>query len=402
MAAGRFSFGDGRGSPGSRLGLALDEVGHPGDGERDDTAHGGTDETLGKNADAHSQQTLMVTMPITDTMQVVMSLVQEAEIRGRGWLSTLVQHVSDVIFVIDAQGSVLYANPSGLAMLGVSAEQAIGSNAFQYLHPQDREQVADVYAQLAGSPGARTTGTIRFRSRDSDEVRFLEVVRTNLLDLPAIAGIVVNARDVTERYTHVARLEASLGAITSAIANMVELRDPYTAGHQREVAQLAGAVARELGLADEDVRGIEVAGILHDIGKVAVPSEILNRPGRLSRLEFEMIKVHAQTGSDIVAEIPFPWPVAEMILQHHERLDGSGYPSGLTGGDILIGSRILAVADVISAMAAHRPYRPALGIGPALAEIEAHRGDLFDPAAVDACLRLARAERLPLAVPLYD
>lgn len=346
--------------------------------------------------------TLKMTTPTTDTMQVMMSLVQESEIRGRGWLSTLIQHVSDVIVVIDAQGLIVYANPSALKMFGVSAEQAIGSNVFQYIHLEDRERVADLYAELAGSPEASTSDTIRFRSPDSDEIRFLEVVRTNLLDLPTIAGIVVNGRDVTERNAHLARLEASLGAITSAMANMVELRDPYTAGHQREVAQVAGAIARELGLAGEDVRGIEAAGILHDIGKVAVPSEILNRPGRLSRLEFEIIKLHAQTGSDIVAEIPFPWPVSEMILQHHERLDGSGYPNSLTGGDILMGSRILAVADVISAMAAHRPYRPALGIGPALAEVEAHRGDLFDPDAVDACQRLARAERLPVALPLYD
>lgn len=347
-------------------------------------------------------KTLKMTTSNADTMQVMMSLAREVKIRGVGWLSTLVQHVSDVIVVIDAQGSIVYANPSALAMFGVSAEQAIGSNAFQYLHPEDRERVADLYAQLAGSPGASTTDTIRFRSTQTGEVRFLEVVRTNLLDLPAIAGIVVNGRDVTERNAHLACLDASLGAITSAIANMAELRDPYTAGHQREVAQLAGAIARELGLADEDVRGIEVAGILHDIGKVAVPAEILNRPGRLSRPEFEIIKVHAQTGNDIVAGIPFPWPVSEMILQHHERLDGSGYPNSLSGGDILMGSRILAVADVISAMAAHRPYRPALGIGPALAEIEAHRGDLFDPDAVDASLRLARAGRLPLALPLYN
>ncbi|MHB8431912.1 MAG: HD-GYP domain-containing protein, partial [Acidimicrobiales bacterium] len=319
---------------------------------------------------------------IADTNQVTMSLVQEAETSESGWLSNLVQYVTDVIFVIDAQGSVVYANPSGLAMFGVSAEQAIGSSPFDYIHPADRERVADIYTQLSASPGARMTDTIRFRNAWTGEVRFLEVVRTNLLHVPAIAGIVVNGRDVTECKDHVVRLESSVSAITGALANMVELRDPYTAGHQRDVSQLAGAIARELSLADEDVKGIEVAATLHDIGKIGVPLEILNRPGRLSRLEFEIVKIHAQTGSDIVAELPFPWPVSEMILQHHERLNGSGYPNGLTGGDILMGSRILAIADVISAMAAHRPYRPAVGIGPALAEIEAHRGDLFDPDAV--------------------
>lgn len=329
----------------------------------------------------------------------VMSLLQEAELRGGGWLSALVQHVSDVIVVVDAQGSVAYANPSALAMFGVSAEQAIGSSVFDHIHPEDRQQAADRYAQLAASPGANASDTIRFRSPWTGEVRFLEVVRTNLLHLPAIAGIVVTGRDVTETVAHVERLKANLDAITGAFANMVDVRDPYTADHQREVARLAGAIAREMGRDDEDVKGIEVAAILHDIGKVAVPFEILNRPRRLSRPEFEIIKVHAQAGSDIVAKVPFPWPVADMILQHHERLNGSGYPNALSGEDILMGSRILAVADVVSAMSAHRPYRPSLGIGPALAEVEAHQGDLYDAEAVDACLSLARSERLPLAAP---
>lgn len=325
----------------------------------------------------------------------VTSLVQEAETRGRGWLSTLVQHVSDVIFVLAADGSIIYANASGLAIFGVSAEDAVGANVFDYIHPEDRQQVAETYARMAETPGMVVTDTVRVRSPKTGEVRELEVVRTNLLHVPAIAGIVVNGRDVTERNSHLARLEASFGAITAAIANMVERRDPYTAGHQREVAGLAGAIAREMGLDEEDVKGIEVAATLHDIGKNAVPTAILNRPGRLSPPEFELIKAHSQIGRDIVAEVPFPWPVAEMILQHHERLDGSGYPNALSGGDMLIGSRILAVADVISAMAAHRPYRPALGPGPALAEIQTHRGDRYDPDAVDSCLRLSRAGRLP-------
>lgn len=183
---------------------------------------------------------------------------------------------------------------------------------------------------------------------------------------------------------------------------MVELRDPYTAGHQREVAQLAGAIAREMALDEEDVKGIEVAATLHDIGKIAVPTAILNRPGRLSPPEFELIKAHSQTGSDIVADVPFPWPVAEMILQHHERLDGSGYPSGLSDGDILMGSRILAIADVVSAISSHRPYRPAMGLDQAIAEIETHSGQLYDRDAVDACVLLARAGRLVPAPAMSD
>lgn len=185
-------------------------------------------------------------------------------------------------------------------------------------------------------------------------------------------------------------------AITIAVANIVELRDPYTAGHQREVAQIAGAIARELELSDDEVKGIEVASTLHDIGKHAIPTEILTRPGLLTLAEFEIVKTHAQAGHDIVVEVPFPWPVAEMILQHHERLDGSGYPRGLEDNDILTGSRVLAVADVISAMAGPRPYRPALGLDAAMAEIEANRGRLYDPIVVDTCVHLLREGHIQL------
>lgn len=188
----------------------------------------------------------------------------------------------------------------------------------------------------------------------------------------------------------------SVAAILRVSLNMVEFRDPYTAGHQREVAHIAMAISRLLGLDEDGVYGIEVASSLHDIGKTAVPNEILTWPGRLSLAQFEIIKTHSQVGHDIVAEIAFPWPVAEMILQHHERLDGSGYPRGLTGSDIPMSSRIVAVADVVSAMAGARPYRPALSVEFALAEIEAKRGVLFDPEAVDACLHLFREGLLQL------
>ncbi|HLD46955.1 MAG TPA: HD-GYP domain-containing protein, partial [Desulfobaccales bacterium] len=173
-----------------------------------------------------------------------------------------------------------------------------------------------------------------------------------------------------------------------ALATLSEARDPYTAGHQRRVTRLACALARELGLPDDRVAGLRVIGLLHDMGKVSVPAEILSKPGKLSDTEFAIIKSHAQAGYEIVKEIRFPWPVAEVILQHHERLDGSGYPQGLQGDDILPDAKILAVADVVEAMASHRPYRPALEIGVALEEIAQQKGGLYDPAVVDACIKL--------------
>jgi len=184
------------------------------------------------------------------------------------------------------------------------------------------------------------------------------------------------------------KLRKAMGGIIDAIALTVESRDPYTAGHQRRVADLARAIATEMGLLEDQIDGIRIAGLIHDLGKMSVPGEILNRPGLLNELEFKMIKFHAQIGYDILKGIDFPWPVARIALAHHERIDGSGYPNGLKGEEILLEARILAVADVVEAMSSHRPYRPALGIDDALDEISKNRGILYDPDVVDACLRV--------------
>jgi putative nucleotidyltransferase with HDIG domain len=202
-------------------------------------------------------------------------------------------------------------------------------------------------------------------------------------------------RDLTEKKQAEEALKESLARTTEvqygtiqALATVTEARDPYTAGHQRRVTQLACAVARELGLSADRVAGLRVMGLLHDMGKVSIPAEILSKPGKLSDSEFGLIKSHTQAGYEIVKEIRFPWPVAEVILQHHERLDGSGYPQGLTGPDITLEARILAVADVVEAMSSHRPYRQALGIEAALDEISTNRGILYDPEVVDVCVKL--------------
>lgn len=170
-----------------------------------------------------------------------------------------------------------------------------------------------------------------------------------------------------------------------AIALTVEKRDPYTAGHQARVAHLAEAIGAHMGLGPERLEGLRMGAVIHDIGKIWLPAEILNRPGQLTTIEFDLVKTHAEVGHDIVKDIAFPWPVADMIHQHHERLDGSGYPQGLKADQILVEARIIAVADVVEAMASHRPYRPALGIDAALKEVAAGKGNLYDPAVVDAC-----------------
>jgi len=176
-----------------------------------------------------------------------------------------------------------------------------------------------------------------------------------------------------------------LNASIQSMALMVEIRDPYTAGHQQRVAQLACAIAEKMDYAPEIIEGIRIAGILHDVGKIRIPISILSRAGRLLEEEFKMLKIHPQVGFDILKNIPFPWPVAQMVLQHHERMDGSGYPRGLSGEEILPGARILAVADVIEANSSFRPYRPANGIEAALGELVKKKGGQYDADAVSAC-----------------
>ena len=189
-----------------------------------------------------------------------------------------------------------------------------------------------------------------------------------------------------------AEIREILDASIRSMALMAEIRDPYTAGHQQRVAQLACAIAEKMGLAPKTIKGIHIAGILHDIGKIRIPVSILSRSGRLLDAEFEMLKIHPQISFDILKDIPFPWPVAQIVLQHHERLDGSGYPQGLKGEEILLEARILAVADVTEANSSFRPYRPANGIEAALTKIEQKKGNQYDADAVTACLELFTAE----------
>jgi PAS domain S-box-containing protein len=197
-------------------------------------------------------------------------------------------------------------------------------------------------------------------------------------------------RNSEERTVAIRRLQENLEATVRAIASTLELRDPYTAGHQRRVGMLAATIARELGYSEDRAHGVYLAGVVHDIGKITVPAEILSKPGKLTSTEFDLIRVHAQAGYGILKDISFPWPLPEMVRQHHERLDGTGYPRGLKGDEILPEAKIIAVADVMEAMLAHRPYRPSRGVAAALAELERGRGTIYDTAAVDVCLSLFR------------
>jgi PAS domain S-box-containing protein len=240
--------------------------------------------------------------------------------------------------------------------------------------------------------GANVIGTFNIYASDSGGFGTQEV--TLLSEMANDIGYGIETLRV--RHDHqqfVERLQASMESTIQALASAVELRDPYTAGHQRRVAQLSVAVSRSMGWTEEQTQVVYLAGVVHDIGKIAVPAEILSKPGRLSETEMMLVREHASAGYDILRPVDFPWPIAQIVLQHHERMDGSGYPQGLQGDAILPEARILAVCDVVEAMTTHRPYRPGLGFDVALQEIESGRGTAFDPEVVDACVRVIRDER---------
>jgi len=251
--------------------------------------------------------------------------------------------------------------------------------------------------------GDRVVGAMAIFASEADAFDEAEMLLLQELADDLAYGIAtLRTRAERDRIAHAhehqeAILRKSLEDSIQAIAATVEMRDPYTSGHQKRVAELAVALAREMGLSEERIHGLHLAGVVHDVGKISIPTEILSKPGRLSPLEFLLIKGHAQAGYEILKDVEFPWPIATIVWQHHERFDGSGYPQRLKGAEILLESSILAVADVVEAMASHRPYRATLGIEVTLQEIERGRGIQFDPAVVDACLKLFRDGRYALA-----
>ena len=194
--------------------------------------------------------------------------------------------------------------------------------------------------------------------------------------------------DITQRIQVEERLKKSMDAIIDTMSRMIEAKDPYTSGHQHRVCQLAVRIAQEMKLPEDKIEGIRITSLIHDIGKIGLPAEILSKPTKLTDIEFSLIKGHSQIGYDVLKSIDFPFPITKIVLQHHERLDGSGYPNKLKGDEVLLEARILGVADVVEAMSSHRPYRPALGIDAALGEITQNKGILYDPEVVDICLKL--------------
>jgi PAS domain S-box-containing protein/putative nucleotidyltransferase with HDIG domain len=241
----------------------------------------------------------------------------------------------------------------------------------------------------------KVTHEIELKKKDGSEIevaRTIVAIRYESGAIQFFDGILENITEQKQARQQIQqsleRLQKTIKEIIQAMAYIGEVRDPYTAGHQRRVAQLSDKIARTMGLADEKHEGLTMAAFVHDIGKIIVPSDILSKPGKLTKPEFDMLKDHTRIGYEILKNIEFPWPIANIVLQHHERMNGSGYPSNLSGDQIIIEARILAVADVVEAMSSHRPYRPALGIDKALEEIDQNSGILYDTNVVNACIKL--------------
>lgn len=308
--------------------------------------------------------------------------IADAELRRQ---ALIYENIHDSIIVIDLDGNILNWNPAAEKMFGFDKDEVfrrtIGMLATKVIKGivSNGRWIGELnFIRKNGSEGVCETSLLPLRDEHSTMIAVLGVCR-DITERRRSAEILQRSYD---------RLRETFIATVNTLASTIEMRDPHTAGHQRRVTILACAIAEDMGLTEDQFDGLRMAGLIHDLGKITVPAEILSKPGRINEIEFSLIRYHPQICHDILKTIELPWPVAKIVLQHHERLNGSGYPQGLKGDEIMIEARILAVADVVEAMASHRPYRPALGIELAFEEITTGKGILYDSEVVDACVRL--------------
>lgn len=342
----------------------------------------------------------------------------EAKLRGsQRQFATTVKCIADCVIVTDTDMKITLMNPAAESVTGWRQEEGMGKRLEEVLKIVDERTLVPVETPVADVIQQRIainlTGQVLLIKKNGDKVPVEDSAAPMIDDMGQMTGAVMVFRDITERKraeaairtafdsleervqeqtaelrTSLDKLGRAMEGTIHALATMVEARDRYTAGHQVRVADLACDIARQMGVMESRLPIIRIAGLIHDVGKVCVPTEILNKPAPLSHIEFEIVKQHPKAAYDVLEKIEFPWPIADIVLQHHERMDGSGYPSGLRGDQIFLEARILGVSDVVEAMSSHRPYRAALGTEKGLEEISEGRGTLYDPLVVDACLRV--------------
>jgi PAS domain S-box-containing protein/putative nucleotidyltransferase with HDIG domain len=315
----------------------------------------------------------------------------EKKLRERErWLSTILQSIGDGVIVTDQEDRVTFMNGVAEYLIGWKQSEVLAKPRDELLRIPVRES-----STAEKAPPEVTVSESLLTTRDGQTIPIEQSISPIQGKKEEMFGQVYIFRDIRRRKKaeeelreSYARHQKALAGSIQAIGLTIEMRDPYTAGHQHRVSKLSAAIAEETGLTEARIEGVKMAGDIHDIGKIYVPAEILSKPGKLSDIEMSIIRTHSQVGYDILKNIEFPWPIAQIVYQHHERLDGSGYPNKLKSDEILLEARIISVADVVEAMSSHRPYRPAPGIDQALAEIKRGRGAQYDPEVVDACFRL--------------
>jgi len=312
--------------------------------------------------------------------------------KNRNFLWKVIDTVPNNIFVKDKNGKYLMANDSLAELYNTTPKQMIGKTDLELISNskiKDEDLEYLIRDDLNVINGKKKM-LVPEESLTLDDGQKIWFQTTKVpLDSPDVPEVLLGVHvDITALKNSFHRLQELMEEIVNGLVLAVEKRDPYTAGHQRRVSLLANAIAAKMGLEKNRADGLRIAAIVHDIGKINVPAEILSKPGKLSKTEFDLIKIHPQAGFEILSTINFPWPVAEIVLQHHEKIDGSGYPNSLKEDEIYLESRIIAVADLVEAFVSHRPYRPALGIDYALNEINIKKGILFDNNVVEACLEL--------------
>lgn len=333
---------------------------------------------------------------ITESKRFMQELLSEEE-----KFRVLVEQSIAGIFIIQ-DGKLTYVNPRAAEIVGQgSVDELIGTDPLVWVAEADRGKVAESLRQLVDGDVQRVKLEFGVLRQDGVEIKAgVNAARATHKGQLAVIGMVQDISEKTRAevqiQSYIAQLEAAFMSTVQVAMTMGEMRDPYTAGHERRVAQIAIAIGNNIGFDKHRLEGLRVTGSLHDIGKINIPADILAKPGKLSAIEYQLVKEHAQSGYNVLKDVAFPWPVADIVLQHHERMDGSGYPQGLKGEAILFESRIIAVADVVEAMCSHRPYRPELGVEKALEEIERGRGTAYDANVADACICLFRKSHYQL------